>query len=402
MKTITYATLLGTIILTTSCDNQNIDDIYLPSGHMVEVFMTDTTMTARGEVLSNGGDYEGIISRGFCWSLDSLPTISDQHIYVPNANPSFMGGEVPYEADIFQYFDATDTNTYFIRTFHENRAGVSYHGPIKFTLGNPDGAKFNSRGCLECKELSKIRFQQFRIDGKVYNMPPGTTKFRYNITWNNWDASRFCTSNITDMRNLFTVDFNQDISTWDVSNVVNMSEMFSAACCFNQDIGNWDVSNVTNMSAMFRGSLSFNQDIGNWDVSNVTNMSEMFKSADDFNQDISNWDVSNVTDMSSMFDGQGWHDFNQDIGSWDVSNVTDMKKMFYRCKDFNHDIGDWDVENVHTTGFNFMLSQCLSFNQDLTDWCVPSFNGTIYPVPAQFADPSGLAASNYPVWGTCP
>ena len=252
MKTITYATLLGTIILTTSCDNQNIDDIYLPNGHMVEVFMTDTTMTARGEVLSNGGDYEGIISRGFCWSLDSLPTISDQHIYVPNANPSFMGGEVPYEADIFQYFDATDTNTYFIRTFHENRAGVSYHGPVKFTLGNPDGAKFNSRGCLECKEASKIRFQQFRIDGKVYNMP---RNFGGNIAWKKWDAGRFCTSNVTDMQNLFPADFNQDISTWDVSNVTNMSGTFGFS--FNQDIGNWDVSNVTNMSDMFDGS--FNQ-----------------------------------------------------------------------------------------------------------------------------------------------
>ena len=49
-----------------SCDNQNIDDIYLPNGHLIEVFMTDTTMTARGEVLLNGGDNEGIKSRGFC------------------------------------------------------------------------------------------------------------------------------------------------------------------------------------------------------------------------------------------------------------------------------------------------------------------------------------------------
>jgi surface protein len=66
-------------------------------------------------------------------------------------------------------------------------------------------------------------------------------------------------------------DFNQDISSWDVSNVTTMSQMFQFSA-FNQDISTWDVSNVTTMYRMFR-STPFNQDISSWDVSNVTECS---------------------------------------------------------------------------------------------------------------------------------
>ncbi|GIR27126.1 MAG: hypothetical protein CM15mP42_00760 [Methanobacteriota archaeon] len=49
---------------------------------------------------------------------------------------------------------------------------------------------------------------------------------------------------------------------------------------------------------MFFSADNFNQDISDWDVSNVVDMKYMFFSADSFNQDISDWDVSSVTNMS--------------------------------------------------------------------------------------------------------
>ena len=186
-------------------------------------------------------------------------------------------------------------------------------------------------------------------------------------------TARLVTTFVANMERLFEhkADFNQDISSWDVSNVTNMRYMFESASSFNQDISGWDVSSVTNMSHMFESASSFNKYIGNWDVSNVTNMRYMFQSAHVFNQDISSWDVSNVTDMSNMFTFA--ISFNQDISGWDVSSVTNMSHMFERALKFNQPIGIWDVGNVKNMASMFentAFTTSTGFNQDISSWDV--------------------------------
>lgn len=179
------------------------------------------------------------------------------------------------------------------------------------------------------------------------------------------------------------------INTWEVSQIRNMSYLFSGLQNFNEDISNWDVSNVTTMKDMFYNVRDFNQDISNWDVSSVRNMAGMFNNAISFNCNISNWDVSSVEDMSDMF--YEANAFNQDISNWNVSNVEDMESMFGNATSFNQNISRWDVSNV--TNMDYMFDDAVNFEQSLESWNVPkliTFGATNSRLTKLFTLPSTL------------
>jgi len=205
-----------------------------------------------------------------------------------------------------------------------------------------------------------------------------TATYGHISTWN--------VSNVTDMEDLFKgrENWNDDISHWDVSNVTNMHDMFYGAKSFNQPLDTWDVSKVTDMSYMLRNCFEFNQPLNSWDVSNVRNMTNMFANAWVFNQDLSSWTVSGVTNMQRMFSAATV--FNQSINTWDVSSVTNISHMFSEANAFNQPLDNWDVSNV--TVMNHMFSGADAFNGTMFTllpgnivtnisymfWNAPSFN----------------------------
>ena len=153
-----------------------------------------------------------------------------------------------------------------------------------------------------------------------------TRRTKNQITPENAETS--CTTGITDMAALFKdqVNFNGDISHWDVSAVSSMSQLFWGASAFNGNISGWDVANVADMSGLFLDATSFNQPLNDWDVSGVGSMNSMFTRAAAFNQELSAWDVSAVTDMNNMFNTAAA--FSQDLSLWVLPNISAQPQNF--------------------------------------------------------------------------
>jgi len=178
-----------------------------------------------------------------------------------------------------------------------------------------------------------------------------------------WDTSK-----VTTMASVFddATSFNQPLN-WDTSNVVTMAEMFDGAASFNQPFGpKWNTSRVENMDSMLSDAFAFNQPIGGWDTSRVTTMESLFDGAASFNQPLP-WDTSSVENMNEMFDGAS--SFNRPL-AWDTSKVTGMYRMFRNADAFNQPIASWDTSKVTT--MKEMFRDNAGFDQDISGWNVSS------------------------------
>ncbi len=176
------------------------------------------------------------------------------------------------------------------------------------------------------------------------------------VAWESMeDAFRYCKN----------MQFAEGIDTPDLSKVTSMRHMFSYCWSFNQALSSWNVSSVIDMRGMFY-NCAFNQPLNSWDVSKVTDMGWMFYYCSAFDQDLSSWDVSKVTNMVGMF----YHcsAFNQDLSSWNVSNVTEMGYMFDGCSAFNQNLGSWNLKKCHGLGLQNCGMSVENYSKSLAGW----------------------------------
>lgn len=234
-------------------------------------------------------------------------------------------------------------------------------------------------------------------------------------------------SQATTMKGWFAhyVDFDQDISGWDVSKVTDMSALFFG-CGISQDLSSWDTSSVVDMSDMFQRRYirrqpyiypNITNNISGWNLPNLQKISRMFMdnhyythSADflvssgvkeigghylgsdpyisrqgpwfgsGMPVDLNNWDTCTVENFNSLFRyvTDGYIYLSGNTSGMVGSSAKDTGGMFYGFSNTNltHDFSTWDMSSVENTREMFYSTNTSAItNTDyagITDWDVSS------------------------------
>ena len=173
------------------------------------------------------------------------------------------------------------------------------------------------------------------------------------------NLSSFDTSNVTQMSYMFHGTYVQklDLSSFNTSNVINMYSMFEATSRLREiNFGNnFNTEKVTNMGRMFTNTPALlGLNLAKFNTKNVTNMAHMFGSMNAIeNLSLTSFDTSNVTTMNGMFSSMP-NLKTLDISTFNTQNVTDMGYIFA--------INNYDSDNLTTiyAGDNFVTNNVVN------------------------------------------
>ena len=159
-----------------------------------------------------------------------------------------------------------------------------------------------------------------------------------------------------------------DLSSFDTSNVVNMSGMFNSCTNINKlNLRNFDTSKVSNMVTMFYSATSLEEvNLDGFDLTSSTSGSNilgaMFSGANNLKRvsmknwkipetftnaigcrasslcsesleyiDVTDWDLSNTKNLNGLFGNLYAKEING-LETWDTQNIADMGNMFGAAK----------------------------------------------------------------------
>ena len=269
-------------------------------------------------------------------------------------------------------------------------------GLYELKIGSSDGIVLTNTNSqflfMNCINVESIDFSHFSTRGTT-NMAAMFSSLYIDVTTGNTqtdymklsslDVSRFDTSNVTDMNDMFRGCINLttlDISGWNTGKVADMSGMFATSYVNRvmdetheggsdtivnmnlreiKGIGDIDTSSVVahGIVSMFGGCASIERlDLSKWNTDGINNLTGTFSGCRALKTiNLSNWNTNNVTSMYAMFgDCESLTSIN--LSSFNTSKVTNMSSAFINCKSLRSlDLSSFNISRVSSMQETFAL-----------------------------------------------
>lgn len=171
---------------------------------------------------------------------------------------------------------------------------------------------------------------------------------------------------------------------FDTSAIKNMSHMFDHDNYVTSITGltTWDTSNVANMSGMFLANFGLSQiDLHGINTSKVTDMTQMFDSCTSMTAaDLSGWDLSSAKKLTAMFHLDMSLQKIDGIEDWShASGVANTDYMFFYCESLpgRMDLSKWRVTGLKTGQCMFAVTSLNYIN--LSHWNLGTIQSSHLP-----------------------
>ena len=203
-------------------------------------------------------------------------------------------------------------------------------------------------------DTSMVMDMSFLFASTVSNKP---------MSFKRLDVSNWDTSEVLDMNRMFQLCSSLEeleVGNWNTSQVTSMSGMFQSCISLTKlDVSHWNTSNVENLSFMFHcnGGLPVGSiDVSTWDVSKVLNFDHFVAHAKIKLIGVENWKNSVVQNMNAMFHMS--QNKILDVSGFDTRNVRTFDQMFEGCNQLTEIIGLENFDTSNSIGFSEMFASC--------------------------------------------
>lgn len=340
-----------------------------------------------------------------------------------------------------EYIEAWYLEDEFGVSIHPGKSNTDYlssdlsNGETYIRISNVDGINRSYKLWINNAPYLKssvvvVRDQSITSSMVVTKFTTNIPAYEFNLRTTNLIVPDTLPSYINEIRFSYSEVFNQNISGWDVSNLVTMDYMFYSAVKFNQDLSSWDVEHLptkpygfdeeatswtlpkpvwtvpkpnytplefttktTNISThtielkdavgqwfVFKGRILLGSGTGSANTTDYYQIQDVPAGVNTYQVYVESPSVKIKSYTYSGSDSLTVNSFcgkvrnqtfelpncNLTVPTTLPTTLTALSNMFSSCNLFNQDISSWNTKNV--ISMSYMFSGCSKFNQDISEW----------------------------------